>query len=393
MSNSPAHQDTVPTPDQLVARATAMVPVLRERSAKTEEIRQIPRETVDDFIRAGFMRAAVPTRFGGYNYGIDTITEIAVQVGRGCGSSAWMAGQWPGHNFMVSLYTLEAQQEYFADGPDTVSSTASAIAKLDMQPEKGGWRIRDSHLRFSSGCDHAEWIQIMGQHGIGLIPKSDFEIVDDWRVSGLRGTGSKSIIIKETFIPPYRFLPFETTREGKAPGALINDNPFQRAPLVMCLNQLLMAAAVGMAKGVSELFESRVGKRMDLHTGKPSSEGAGAQLRFAESTAEIDVAEMLLRKNCAKLAEWGRTGHITSVLDRVTLRRDTTYATKLAVQAALRLTTQGDASGMFDVNPIGRMARDIQMAAVQASLTWDEPAQAYSRVKWGVEGPISYLSG
>jgi hypothetical protein len=59
----------------------------------------------------------------------------------------------------------------------------------------------------------------------------------------------------------------------------------------------------------------------------------------------------------------------------------------------LRLTTQGDASGMFDINPIGRLARDIQMAALQASLTWDEPAQAYSRVKWGVEGPISYLSG
>lgn len=388
-----ANLQDVPTPDELVARATAMIPTLRERSAKTEEIRQIPRETVDDFIQAGFMRSAVPKRFGGYNYGIDTVTRIAVQVGRACGSSAWMAGQWAGHNFMVGLYTLEAQEEYFANGPDTVSSTASAIAKLDMQPEKGGWRIRDSHLRFSSGCDHAEWIQIMGQHGIGLIPKSDFEVLDDWKVAGLRGTGSKSVIIKDTFIPPYRFLPFEITREGKAPGALINDNPFQRAPLVMSLNQLLLAAAVGMAKGVSELFESRVGKRMDLHTGKPSSEGAGAQLRFAESTAEIDVAEMLLANNCAKLAEWGSSGHITDVMDRVTLRRNTTYAAKLAVQAVLRLTTQGDASGMFDVNPMGRMARDIQMAGLQASLTWDEPAQAYSRVKWGVEGPISYLSG
>src|SRR5690606_16450720 len=287
-----ANLQDVPTPDELVARATAMIPTLRERSAKTEEIRQIPRETVDDFIQAGFMRTAVPKRFGGYNYGIDTVTRIAVQVGRACGSSAWMAGQWAGHNFMVGLYTLEAQEEYFANGPDTVSSTASAIAKLDMQPEKGGWRIRDSHLRFSSGCDHAEWIQIMGQHGIGLIPKSDFEVLDDWKVAGLRGTGSKSVIIKDTFIPPYRFLPFEITREGKAPGALINDNPFQRAPLVMSLNQLLLAAAVGMAKGVSELFESRVGKRMDLHTGKPSSEGAGAQLRFAESTAEIGRAHV-----------------------------------------------------------------------------------------------------
>lgn len=393
MSTQTALQGDAPTPDELVARATALIPTLRERSAKAEEIRQIPRETVDDFIRSGFMRTAVPKRFGGYDYGVDTITRIGVQVGRGCGSSAWMAGQWPGHNFMVSLYTLEAQQEYFANGPDTVSSTASSIARLDMQPEKGGWRIRDSQLRFSSGCDHAEWIQIMGQHGIGLIPKSDFEILDDWRVSGLRGTGSKSVIIKDTFIPPYRFLPYEITRDGKAPGAEYSDNPFLRAPLVMVLNQLLLSATVGMAYGVADLFESRVGKRIDLHTGKPAAEGAGAQLRFAESTAEIYAAEMLLARNCAQLREWGAAAHGTDLMERVTIRRNTVFAAKLAVQAALRLSTQGDASGMFDTNPIGRMVRDIQMAALQASLTWDEPAQAYSRVRWGVEGPISYLSG
>jgi 3-hydroxy-9,10-secoandrosta-1,3,5(10)-triene-9,17-dione monooxygenase len=386
-------QDPIPTPSELVARAAAMIPTLRERSAKTEEIRQIPVETVADFKQAGFMRAAVPKRFAGYNYGIDTITQIAVHVGRGCGSSAWMAAQWPGHNFMVSLYSLEAQEEYFATGPDTMSSTASAIAKLDMQPERGGWRIRDSQLRFSSGCDYAQWIQIMGQHGIGLIPRTDFEVLDDWRVAGLRGTGSKSVVIRDAFIPPYRFLPFEVTREGKAPGALSNDNPFQRAPLVMVLNQLLLAATIGMAIGVCELFESRVGKRFDLHTGKPSSHGAGAQLRFAESTAEVDVAEMLLAHNCATLEKWGRAEHVTEVMERVTMRRNTTYAAKLALQSALRLTTQGDASGMFDSNPLGRMGRDIQMAALQASLTWDEPAQAYSRVRWGVEGPISYLSG
>lgn len=393
MSSSSASPAVIPTPEELVARATAMIPTLRERGAKSEEIRQVPTETLEDFKQAGFLRMAVPKRFGGYNHGIDTVTRVTVQVGRGCGSASWMAGQWAGHNFMVSLYPLEAQEEYFSSGPDTVSSTASAIAKLDMQPENGGWRIRDTHLRFSSGCDHAEWIQIMGQHGIGLIEKSAFEILDDWKVSGLRGTGSKSVIIKDTFIPPYRFLPFETTREGKAPGAQINDNPYQRAPLVMALNQLLLASAIGMAKGVVDLFEQRVGKRMDLHTGKPASEGAGAQLRFAESSAEVDAAEMFLERNCRTLAEWGAAGHITDTLERVTMRRNTTYACKLAVQAALRLGTQGDASGMFDVNPIGRLLRDIQMAALQASLTWDEPAQAYARVRWGVEGAISYLSG
>src|SRR5690606_23157473 len=128
--------------------------------------------------------------------------------------------------------TLEAQEEYWSTGPDTLSSTASAIARLNMEPERGGWRLTDTHLRFSSGCDHAEWIQLMGQHGIALIRRSDFEVLVDWYVSGLRGTGSKSVIIKDSFMPPYRFIPFETLRKGEAPGALINENPYQRAPFV-----------------------------------------------------------------------------------------------------------------------------------------------------------------
>lgn len=89
-------------------------------------------------------------------------------------------------------------------------------------------------------------------------------------------------------------------------GALIHYNPFLRAPLVMSLNQLLLAAVVGMAKGVNELFESRVGNRMDLHTGKPSAQSAGAQLRFAESSAEVDVAEMRTAKKLRQIGGMGQ---------------------------------------------------------------------------------------
>lgn len=86
----------IPSPDDLVASARAMIPTLRERSAKAESLRQIPKATVADFKEAGFIRTAQSERFGGYNLGIDTVTRVAVEIGRGCGSSAWMAGQWPG---------------------------------------------------------------------------------------------------------------------------------------------------------------------------------------------------------------------------------------------------------------------------------------------------------
>jgi alkylation response protein AidB-like acyl-CoA dehydrogenase len=80
--------------------------VLRERAAHTEESRQIPEETVADLRSADILRMAQSPKFGGLGYGVDSVAEVAMEIGRGCGSTAWMAGQWPGHQFMVGYYPL-----------------------------------------------------------------------------------------------------------------------------------------------------------------------------------------------------------------------------------------------------------------------------------------------
>ncbi|MHC8380514.1 acyl-CoA dehydrogenase family protein [Pseudomonas sp. LB3P14] len=384
--------DTILEPAELVARARAMVPTLRERSAHCEQLRHIPRETFENFRDAGLLRIAQPREFGGWGHGIDTIAEVGMEVGRGCGSSAWMAGQWPGHQFMVGYFSLEAQQEYWAQDPDTMSSTASAQARVNIEPERGGFRVRDSQMRFSSGCDYAQWIFFTTQHGMGLIPKSDFEVLDDWHVSGLRGTGSKSVVVKDAWIPPHRCVTLADLRAGTTPGSKIYaDNPYYQVPFNLVVNQLLLAATIGMGRGVLDLFEERVTKRFDLHTFKPASEGAGTQLRFAESSAEIDAAMMFIRNNCRTLAEWGQKGHVPSDAERARMRRDVAYATRMSLQASNRLITSGDASAMFDTQQLGRLGRDITMAGLQANLTWDEPAQSFSRARWGIS-PLSNLN-
>jgi 3-hydroxy-9,10-secoandrosta-1,3,5(10)-triene-9,17-dione monooxygenase len=192
------------------------------------------------------------------------------------------------------------------------------------------------------------------------------------------------VVIKDAYVPPHRFLPMELLKTGRTPGAEISSDPFQRAPMSPVLNQMLLGPTIGMARGVMDLFEARVTTRRDLHTMRPSSEGAGAQLRFAEASAEIDAAMMFIRNNCKVLEAWGRRGSPPDDQERSRLRRDTTYAAMLAVRASERLLTQGDASGMFDDQQLGRLGRDVHMAGLQASLTWDEPAQTFSRLRWGL---------
>ena len=293
---------------------------------------------------------------------------------------------------MVGYFPLECQQEYWDGNPDAMSSTASAVAKLDIQPERGGWRIKNSQMRFSSGCDEAQWIFFTTMHGMCFVPKSDFYVQDDWYVSGLRGTGSKSVVVDDAWVPPHRFVSLDQMRNGTTPGAeLYPDSPYYRAPFHLVVNQLLLAANIGMARGVLDAFEERVTKRMDIHTGKPASEGAGAQLRFAESEAEVGAAIMYIHKNCDTLVEWAKAGHNPDVRERAEIRRNVGYASRLAVHSTQRLVSSGDASGMFDSQRVGRLARDCYMAGLQANLTFDEPAQSFSRTRWGLP-PTSYLT-
>jgi alkylation response protein AidB-like acyl-CoA dehydrogenase len=387
-SGAPVSVDSRPTTEFFVDRARALIPALRARGRRTEEARMILPETVEEFRQAGFFQIASAKPYGGYQLGIHAVVRTAFEVGRGCGSSAWMASQWGGHNFMVGWFPEQGQQEYWATGPDTLSSTASSVMRLDIQPEGEGYRVRDTQLRFSSGCDYAQWILMISPHGIGLVPKSDFEVLDDWFVSGLRGTGSKSIVIKDAFIPAHRFVGMADLKNGTTPGALRSEDPYLRVPLNLVLNQLLCAAITGMARGVQDIFEERVLKRKDLHTGNPARESHGAQLRFAESHAEVEAARLFQKSCCETLLDWGTQGHVPSIVERARLRRDVTYAAKMAVQSTQRLLSQGDASGMFDDSPLGRLGRDVYMAGLQASLTWDEPAMTFSRTRWDVT-PIS----
>jgi 3-hydroxy-9,10-secoandrosta-1,3,5(10)-triene-9,17-dione monooxygenase len=219
-----------------------------------------------------------------------------------------------------------------------------------------------------------------------LVPKSDFRIDDDWYVSGLRGTGSKSFVIDDAFVPEHRMVPMEAMfGTGWTPGSKLYRDPcYQGIPYVLWAAPLLASAVIGMAQGVVDLFEDRVQRRISPHTMGPAREQPGNQLRFAESTAEVDAPRLILRNVFRELRAWGVSGREIPLVERAGSRRDTTYAVRLCVQAADRLHESGDASAMYESNPSQRLVRDIHAGALQVSLTWDEPAIQYSRVRWGL---------
>lgn len=386
MATTETAEVTAATRDVLVERARALTPVVRERSTRAEELRQLPPETVQDFRRLGFIRAVVPERFGGTGHDLEVIADFSMEVARGCGASGWLASFMPTHQHLVTWFAEEAQQEYWADGPDTLSSTVPGYRAMQREEVKGGLRI-SGRASFSSGVDYSDWALVHTPSETCLVPRQDFEIIDDWFVSGLRGTGSKSVVIKDAFVPAHRIVTNEQLATGTHPGAGISDSPWAHVhnPLIMVLNHFILAPVIGMARGVLDLFDERAKRRIDPQVFQPAIERPGPQLRFAEAAAEIDAAEMFLHRNLAVVRESGRKDSELPLPERAEIRRNIVYASRLVLQATNRLVDGMDSSALYDVNLLHRQARDVRAGSLQFVLHWEETAMAYARVHWGLD--------
>jgi alkylation response protein AidB-like acyl-CoA dehydrogenase len=369
---------------ELQKRAEGLLRRLRERSDLTDELRRIPDETVADLRDAGIITCTRPQRFGGPGLGIDVACELAMTVGRGCGSTSWMTGQWAGHNFMVGWFPLKAQEEYWATS-EGLSSTANALVQYDGEEVEGGVRM-SGRFKFSSGIDHARWLLLAAPVGFCLMPREDFDVVDDWFVAGLKGTGSKSVVFEDVFVPVHRMIPTAALAAGAYPGVGDPAGAYERLPMHLALNPLILSEVVGMAQGAVEIFEERARTRRDPHTREPAIERPGNQLAFAEASAAVDAARGILRATLVTLRGWSDAAMSgVTIEDRAQVRRDMNFAARLCVQAVDRLVEVGDSSAIYEENLLHRWARDVRVGALQWSLHWDEPAMQYSRVRWGLE--------
>lgn len=388
MTNAEA---TTPTdgaiaPEQLVERARELIPIVRERAQQASEQRMLPPETLADFKEAGFIRAVQPIAFGGMAHDLEVIADVSMQIARGCGASGWLSSFIPLHQFMVGWFSEQAQQEYWGNGPETLSSTVPGYKATERVEVKGGLKLT-GRASFSSGVDYSEWVLFHTPLETCLIPREDFEIEDDWFTAGLRGTGSKAVSVKDAFVPDHRIVTNQQLVDRTYPGAHLQDSAWYRVsnPLLTILNQFILAPVIGMARGVLEIFGERAQTRIDPQVFEPAFTRPGPQLRFAEASAELDAAEMFLRRNLEMVRDSGERNIDLTLAQRAELRRNVVYGDKLAVQAVNRLVDGMDSSALYDKNLLHRQALDFRAGSLQVIFHYEETAMQYSRVLWGME--------
>ena len=143
------------TPSELRDRAAALIPVLRERAAATENLRRLPDETVRDLVKMGFIRATLPSRLGGAEIDYRTMMELVATLAHGCASTAWVACNFLSCTFLLALWPREAQDEVWNESLDAILTGTLIFPAGRAKRVDGGYRL-SGRWPFGSGIDHAD---------------------------------------------------------------------------------------------------------------------------------------------------------------------------------------------------------------------------------------------
>ena len=373
------------------ARARTLAPSLRERAARTDTLRRIPDETIDDLRKSGLLGLMTPRKFGGSAASFSALVTAAAELSAACGSSGWVFCVFAGHNWVVGLFPERAQLEVFADPHALTASVFRYPA--EVTEVDGGYRLTKGNGRFASGIDHADWL-IVGvsvkrasgppEPRMCLVPIRDVEIVDDWHTVGMRGTGSRSVRIAEAFIPEHRTCATAELMRGTSPGSKLHrDSRAFAVPFSVGSALCLVGAPLGMARGAFEAFATATTGRVRALDAEQVAERGALFARLSTAGAEIDASAALILADCAFVDALDKPEAI-GAMDRARLRRDFAYAVDRSRAAANSLFAGAGGSAIYDGESLQRVWRDLNAASAHVAFSWDDAVNDFSRAALGL---------
>lgn len=387
-----------PTREGLVGRAAEIVPLLRKHTAWSEENRRLHDEAIEALAGAGVFRLRTPVRYGGYEAGTRTLIDVAAELAKADGSTAWTASVYWIPTWMTGLFPDAVQDEVFSTPDVRVCGTLSPSA---MAAPADGGIVVNGKWGFISGAHHAHWQEIVavliGEDErplpvMALVPMSDLRIVDDWYTSGLKGTGSVSTVAQDLFVPQERVIPLPAILEGHSASQANTSASIYRAPLLPVASASSVGTALGLARAAREAFFERLPDRKITYTGYESQAQAPlTHHQVADATMKADEAEFHAHRLAALVDGKSAEGAAWTLEERVRARADMGAVVRLAKEAVDILAGASGGSSIYSDQPMQRIARDVQAVNMHALMHPDTNTELYGRILCGLEPDTLYV--
>jgi 3-hydroxy-9,10-secoandrosta-1,3,5(10)-triene-9,17-dione monooxygenase len=378
----------------MMARAQALVPQLRERASRTEELRHLPPETERDLHEAGLFRILQPKRVGGSEFDYVALVDVADAIGRADASVAWNLVNLASHHWMLGMFDQRAQDLIWDRNPDALIASSFVFPAGRARRVDGGYLLR-GNWPFSSGIDSSEWNMLAAivatddeadgiEYRIFLLHASDTRIIDTWNASGLRGTGSNNVDVNDVFVAEAMTLAVADLGGGPTPGSAVNPNPLYALPVFSLFPYVLSGVALGNAQACLDDYVEVARHRASTYNRARLGDLQSTQIKIAQASAKIDAARLIMRATCVDAMADARRGHIPDMAAKTRSRRDGAYSVNLCTEAVSLLFSASGARGLFTSGALQRQFRDAHAINSHIAFSFDAAGTNYGRIALGL---------
>ena len=377
----------------MVARARALIPHLRDRAARTEELRRLPPETERDLHDTGLFRIVQPKRVGGSEFDYVALVDCADALGQADASVAWNFANLASHHWMLGMFDKRAQDLVWKN-PDVLIASSFIFPAGRARKVDGGYVLRGS-WPFSSGVDSSDWNMLASvvssddeadgiEYRIFLLNKSDYKINDTWNATGLRGTGSNDVEVNDAFVAEPMTVAVSDLAGGPTPGSAVNPNALYALPVFSLFPYVLSGVALGNAQACLDDYVEVARHRASTYNRAKLGDLQSTQIKIAEASAKIDAARVIMRSTCFEAMADARSGHVPDTAAKTKLRRDGAYSVNLCTEAVSLLFSASGARGLFTTGALQRQFRDAHAINSHLAFNFDAAGTNYGRVALGL---------
>lgn len=355
----------------VLERIEQIADLLEANAAKSEELGRLSDETASALRLSGVGRMLQPKDFGGYESHPLDFFKAVLEIGALDPSAGWVAGVVGVHPHELAHGDRRVQEEVWGEDPDTwVASPYAPLGRA--RPVEGGY-IFNGRWNFSSGTDHCQWVMIGGlvtdEDGEVadpaavhfLLPRPDYEIVDgSWEVMGLKGTGSKDLIVRDAFVPGYRTIDTTGVTEGTGGHDPSRNTALYRMPRNVMFSGAITAATLAMCKGTLAAYITMTRERQGR--GGKASLDPFQLAALGAAGADIDASIRHFLWDVERVYDIVDSGRIVPLEVRAEVRRNQVQASHRAAAAADSVFQLSGGGALHLRTPLQRRWRDSQAA-------------------------------
>ncbi|WP_174364330.1 acyl-CoA dehydrogenase family protein [uncultured Caballeronia sp.] len=366
------------------------------RREQAEKERRMPDDVVEKLRETGLMKLCRHRKYGGAEADPMTFLDVGREIARGSASLGWIYSVLGFHDWYMAFTSEKLQEEVWGKNPDAfVCDSFAPVGQIERVAE--GYTL-SGNWRFASGIEWSSWIAVGGiavapngnepEHLLFFVPREEVTVHDDWNTLGLKGTASRAVTIKPTFVPEHRAFALARVA-GESRGKVVNDGPLWRIPLMTMQGLAILTPSIGIAQRVVEEFTSWTKARIRPYEhGAAAREAPAPQLALASAATQWDASWALAQKYAQEGWDRALSGEtwVLSEEERAKYFSWRGYIGRSSIELSDQLFIGSGAMALFDSHPLQQLFRDVHSTGVHIGVDRADAYTSRGRVAMGFPG-------